>query len=86
MYLGIFNRCVAFPDLEGGAAGAVYQKVDASVEDHEEPGHGVDFVEEETRDVLHFSLDAPDDEGGRVYLVRAGSNPEIAVRLAKVHL
>ena len=75
------------PHLEGGASGAVDQKVDTRVEDHEKPGHGVDFVEEEARDVLHLSLDAADDECGGVDLVCTGSNPESAVKLKrKAHL
>ena len=77
----LFSRYASYPDLEGGVAGAVNQKVDTSVEDHEQSGHGVDFVEEEARDVLHFTLDAADDEGGGEYLVCTGSNPEIAVKL-----
>ena len=66
-------------DLEGCAAGAVHQKVDAGVEDHEEPGYRVDCEEEQARDVLHLSLDAPDDEGGGEDLVCTGSDPAIVV-------
>ena len=66
-------------DLEGCAPGAVHQEVDAGVEDHEEPGYRVDFEEEQARDVLHLSLDAPDDEGGGEDLVCTGSDPAIVV-------
>ena len=71
------------PDLEGCAAGTVDQKVDTGVEDHEQPGHGVDFIKEEAWDVLHLPLDATDDEGGGEYLVCSGSDPEIEVMPAR---
>ena len=49
-------------NLKSRADGAVDEEVDGRVEDHEEPGHGVELVELHRRDVLTAGFDAGDNQ------------------------
>jgi hypothetical protein len=51
--------------LKCGADCAVDEEVDGRVEDHEEPGHRIQFVELHRGDVLTAGLDASDDQAGK---------------------
>jgi len=51
--------------LKCGADCAVDEEIDGRVEDYEEPGHRIQFVELHRGDVLTAGLDASDDQAGK---------------------